>query len=149
MVPFLPMMRWQGMTMARGFLPGVAAGGADGTGFAGAAGELAVADGFAMGDAGDLLPDALLEIGAVEVERDGEVGALAGEEFVELPGGFAEDGMFGLELPVFLDDRCAAWGGRNGGPVSLVSLATSMSSPFGEGDGGVGGHNFFSRPDQR
>src|ERR1700681_2288959 len=53
--------------------------------------DLAVAAGLAERDREQRRPDALLECGAVEIERNGERPALAGEIGGELPFGLDQD----------------------------------------------------------
>ena len=60
-------------------------------------GQLAVADGVAVGDVLQLGPDGLLEVGAREVERQRELAACAGKVFLELAAAVVEQGSGALD----------------------------------------------------
>ena len=62
---------------------------------------LATARGLPVGDAGELLPDALLEVGAGQQEGDVEVPALSAEVFVQFPDSPPQDP--GKNLPALLE----------------------------------------------
>ena len=67
--------------------------GAMGGRFADAMGEIVVRNGFAVRNADEFGPDALLEFCAGGVEGDGEIVAFAGEIFGEFGAKFFEDGI--------------------------------------------------------
>ena len=87
------MTRWQGTMIDTGLRPLAKSDGAGGVRAPHPAGELAVADGLAVGDVLQVRPDRALEVGALEPDRDVEFGEVAAEVGVELADDVGEPGI--------------------------------------------------------
>ena len=123
----------------QGIVAGRLADRAEGGGFAHGAGDLAVGAQFAVGNLQQLGPDLDLEIGAQQVQVDGEVGAAADEilgqlavQFGEVLGIFLDRGFSGEEIRGRWRGRgCGIprpWAGIPGGPGPPGPATASMGS---------------------
>ena len=121
------MTRWQGTATATGLAPMAAATARVGGGPAKFAGEFGVAAGLAAGNLLQRLPDALLEGGGADVEREG-----GGEGML---GGLAGDEGDGVGEPAGV-----AFGGDELGLVeALAQIGDELGVVAAEGDGADAG----------
>ena len=105
----------------------------DGPGGSDGGGQLSVGGGLPVGDAGELLPDALLEVGAGQQEGDVEVPALSTEVFVQFPDGPPQD--LGRECPALFRDTSIglpglAYGGLRYLPAPLELCLEDSPEPL-------------------
>ena len=120
--PLQPITRWQGRTIETGLRPFAAPIARTADGPADAVRLLAVGAGLAVGDPGERLPGCELERRAVEVEREVERRARAGEVLVELRGRCVENRrVTGREGLAGETDAVEAAVGPDHGAQSLVT----------------------------